>query len=292
MPPTEPRLSIVIPSHRRCDLLEACLQSVTHFAPTDAEIIVVDDGSRRGIISRTATAFPGVTVIRHNSPRGFCCAANTGIGAATGTIVELLNDDAEVTEAWADAALKAFRDSHVVAVAPLVLIHGKNPPRIDSAGDHYDRGGFACKRHHGQVLSSVRLVPGNIESVSASAGFYRRTALISAGMFSEEFGAYFDDVDLSQRLLKQGTIRFEPASVVFHHVSSSYGTQPGRRLIEQQSRNEEWLFWRHARPAHLPRHATVLAGKALRRMEEGTLGPWLTGRLKAVLTAFQSSSPR
>jgi hypothetical protein len=32
----------------------------------------------------------------------------------------------------------------------------------------------------------------------------------------------------------------------------------------------------------LPRHAAVLAGKALRRWQEGNLLPWLMGRLRAV----------
>src|SRR4051794_36837864 len=144
-------LSVVIPSHSRADLLQLCLASVVRFAPPGTEIIVVDDGSKGGIVSQTATAFPGVKVVRRPKAGGFCAAANAGIAAATAPVVELLNDDAEVTAGWADAALAWFADERIVAVAPLVLQNDPErlrrglPPLIDTAGDEYDPGGFARK---------------------------------------------------------------------------------------------------------------------------------------------------
>src|SRR5438477_9735638 len=116
-----PSLSIVIPTHNRPDLLHACLSTVTRHAPTDTEIIVVDDASPRGVASTVAQAFAGVRCLRLARCRGFCVAANAGIRVARGTIVELLNDDTEVTAGWATAALASFADASIGAVAPLVL---------------------------------------------------------------------------------------------------------------------------------------------------------------------------
>jgi GT2 family glycosyltransferase len=279
-------LSIVIPSHSRVDLLRPCLASVLRFAPPGAQIIAVDDGSRDAIVSRTAVEFSGLTVLRHERPRGFCTAANAGIAAATGDIVELLNDDAEVTAGWADAPLANFEDANVVAVAPLILQHGTDRI-IDSAGDDYDAGGFATKRGHGVrfEMNGDYAKPGPVRAASAAAAFYRRDALLRVGGFPESFGAYFDDVDLALRLGRIGAIRYEPASVVWHHVSASHGRRPSRRLVEQQSRNEEWLYWRNAvgreRWRSLPRHVGVLAGKSLCRLKDGQIVPWGIGRLRA-----------
>jgi GT2 family glycosyltransferase len=296
-------LSAVIPSHSRVDLLRLCLRSVARFAPPGTEVIVVDDGSRGAAVSRAAAEFPGVKVIRRSKPGGFCAAANAGIGAATAPVVELLNDDAEVTAGWADAALRWFADERVVAVAPLVLQNDPPrlarglPPRIDTAGDEYDPGGFARKRGHGSALvrgvaatrSGARhLRTSGTICASACAAFYRREALRRAGEFPEHFRAYFEDVDLSLRLRRLGgEIVHEPDSVVWHRVSSSYGKAPDRRVLEQQSCNEERLFWRNTHGRDLlrllPRHAAVLAGKALRRWEEGRLLPWLLGRVRAAV---------
>jgi GT2 family glycosyltransferase len=302
-------LSIVIPSHSRDDLLRLCLASVARFAPAGTEVIVVDDGSRGRRVSRAAGEFPGVRVVRRPRAGGFCAAANAGIAVATAPVVELLNDDAEVTAGWVEAALAWFASERIAAVAPLVLQNDPGrlarglPPLIDTAGDEYDPGGFAVKRGHGQPWpvrseeSGVRrgrptphsplLTPHPCWGASACAAFYRREVILRAGGFPEHFGAYFEDVDLSFRLHRLGyEIVYEPGAVVWHRVSGSYGQKPSRRMLERQSCNEERVFWRNTRgrelPKALPRHAAVLAGKALRRWQEGAFLPWLLGRLRAV----------
>lgn len=283
-------LSIVIPSHRRADLLRLCLLSVTRNAPAGTEILVVDDGSQDAVISLTALDFPNVRTIRHPRSKGFCAAANAGIRAAHGDIIELLNDDTQVTSRWADEALKCFADQRIGAVAPLVLQGTPEASRyvIDSAGDGYDPGGFAFKRGRGELVTAKRLVPRDVDAASGSSVFLRRSALQQTGLLPESFGAYFEDVDLSLRLNAAGyRIRYEPASVVWHRVGGSYG-KPGRRLVERQSCNEERLFWRN-RPGGLKplmRHVAVLGGKSLRRFRDGKLIPFAMGRLRALREAI------
>lgn len=283
-----PSLSIVIPSQSRHDLLRQCLRSVKRFAPSDAEILVVDDGSAGSIISLTALDFPGVRVLRHVRSRGFCVAANRGIEATRGTIIELLNDDTQVTAGWAEAAQRCFDDPAVGAVTPLVLAGVPEDPVhiIDSAGDGYDIGGFAWKRGHGQPLRAEFLEPRTVTGASGSSVFLRRSALTRTGLFPEHFGAYFEDVDLSLRLNAAGhRIAYEPASRIWHQCGSSYG-RARRLLVEKQSCNEERLFWRNldrSRPWRaVSRHLAVLAGKAVRRWREGNLAPFIMGRLRVI----------
>jgi GT2 family glycosyltransferase len=271
-------LCIVIPTHNRLDLLKACLTSVCRFAPAQSEIVVVDDASPLDV-GGVVAAFPGVRCLRLAKRRGFCAAANAGIAATSAPIVELLNDDTEVSAGWAEAATANFDDPNVAAVAPLVL---RPDGRIDSAGDSYDRGGFAQKIGHGESIHRFALTRREVEAASGSSAFYRRSMLEVVGGFPESFGAYFDDVDLSCRLRRAGgTIVFEPASQVVHHGGASHGPLH-RRLVEQQSCNEERLYWRNAEGlCTLPRHCAVLAAKAVRRWDEGRLWPWLSGRLRA-----------
>jgi GT2 family glycosyltransferase len=219
---------------------------------------------------------------------GFCVAANAGIAAARGRIVELLNDDTEVTPGWADAPLAWFREPTVGAVAPLVLCWpggGIGTARIDSAGDRYFIGGVAGKRCRGEILGPQHLTACRVFGASASSAFYRRELVQRIGVFPASFGAYFEDVDLSFRIRRAGyEIMYEPASRVLHHVSASHG-QPDARLVAQQSRNEERLYWRNLPTRHLlrslPMHAAVLVAKAWRRWREGNLGPFLRGRVHA-----------
>jgi GT2 family glycosyltransferase len=275
--------SIVIPSHQRADLLRACLTAVTRHAPAGTEVIVVDDASAGGQVGQVAAGFAGVRSLRLERHSGFCVAANAGIQASTGPIVELLNDDTEVQAGWADAALACFADPQIAAVAPLVLT-GPEGRVVDSAGDRYYLGGVAGKRGRGLGLGPEFFHSRPVFGASASSAFYRRSALDRVGGFPESFRAYFEDVDLAFRLQRAGyRAVFQPASRVWHQGSASYG-RPRRRLLEQQSQNEERVFWRNIPGRDLvravPRHLAVLAAKAWLRWQEGTLLPFLCGRLR------------
>jgi GT2 family glycosyltransferase len=284
-----PGLSLVIPSHNRPDLLRSCLASVARHAPPDTEVLVVDDGSAAGRVSAAAHAFPGTWVLRRERRGGFCAAANAGVRVARQPVVELLNDDTEVSAGWAEAALARFADPAVAAVAPLVLRGPPGqggPPRIDSAGDRYFAGGVARKRGQGEPLGPDYLRPGPVFGASASSAFYRRDVLLAVGGFPETFGAYFEDVDLAFRLHWAGhRVVYEPAARVWHRVSASHG-RPSARLLEQQSCNEERVFWRnlpgHVLPWAVPLHLAVVAAKAWRRWRQGELGPFVRGRLRAL----------
>jgi GT2 family glycosyltransferase len=280
-------LSIVIPSHNRSDLLRTCLNSLARHAPPGTEIIVVDDGSSQGIASGVASEFSAVQSMRSKRSRGFCAAANAGIRVARGAVIEILNDDTEVTPGWAESALKWFDDPAVASVAPLVLrgpLNGSSHGQIDSAGDRYYLGGVAGKRGHGEFLGPDYLDACRVFGASASSAFYRREVVMRLGAFPVSFGAYFEDVDLAFRLNRAGfCTMYEPKSHVLHRGGGSYGA-PRRRLLEQQSRNEERVFWRNTPPGAwgeaIPRHLAVLAGKSLRRWQEGQLVPFICGRLR------------
>src|SRR5207237_1037429 len=134
-------------------------------------------------------------------------------------------------------------------------------------------GGVAGKRGHGRPPDAALLEPRLVFGASASSAFYRRDALLRVGAFPEDFGAYFEDVDVAFRLQRAGyRAAYEPAARVLHRVSASYG-KPRRRLLERQSCNEERVFWRNlpgrALARALPLHAAVLAAKAWRRWREG-----------------------
>ncbi|MEZ6139979.1 MAG: glycosyltransferase family 2 protein [Zavarzinella sp.] len=278
-------LSVVIPSYRRADLLQDCLESVCSYAPHGTEIIVVDDGSKNGIISSVAKMFASVQVVRNAVSLGFCGAVNRGISAAQGTIIELLNDDTIVTPGWADSALSEFTDPAIGCVAPLVLIRGNSRQdrvQIDSAGDHYHLGGFARKRFHRKLLKEKNLQREIVFGASASSAFYRADLLRLVGGFPELFQAYFEDVDVSWRIRNAGwKTLFTPHSVVWHHVHGSYQERP--ELVEQQSRNEERVWWRNVpnKRRHALAHLMTLAGKSFRRLSEGNFRPFLRGRMQA-----------
>ena len=225
MTSTRPACSVVIPTYNGRRLLEVCLASIARSRPRDleVEIIVADDASTDDTPAWLADTHPDVRVVRLATNGGFVAASNAGIAAARGEVIQLLNNDTEVTPGWIEAGLAPFADPTVGSVAPLVLVRS-DPSRVDSAGDSYWFVGWPCKRGHGESASTWAGRPsGRVFGASGSSAFYRASALARVGSYDPAFGSYYEDVDLAFRLRWAGyTCVYAPGCRIFHEVSASY----------------------------------------------------------------------
>jgi glycosyltransferase involved in cell wall biosynthesis len=91
-----PRVSVVIPTYNRAELLQQAIDSVLAQTFADFEVIVVDDAStdETGAVA-TAIDDDRIRYIRHEQNRHGAAARNTGIEAARGEYVAFLDDDDE-----------------------------------------------------------------------------------------------------------------------------------------------------------------------------------------------------
>lgn len=95
---TSPLVSVVIPAYKARNYLEDALQSVSRQGYEKLEIIVVDDASPEpidDIIKRyreLPKALP-LNLIRHDKNQGIAAVRNTGIRAARGEYIALLDHD-------------------------------------------------------------------------------------------------------------------------------------------------------------------------------------------------------
>jgi GT2 family glycosyltransferase len=285
---TRPALSVVIPSYNGRALLEICLASVERCRPRHVgmEIIVADDASTDDSVAWLAATYPDVGVVRLETNRGFVGAANAGVAAARGEIVQLLNNDTEVMPGWVEAGLAPFADPTVGSVAPLVLVRSDRS-RIDSAGDSYSFVGWPCKRGHGQATVRWEDHPSDrVFGASGSSAFYRASALGRVGVYDPGFGSYYEDVDLAFRLRWAGySCVFAPGCRILHEVSASY--DHGKPALQRRmSRNAEILFWSNLPSAWLAAalvpHLIFILAQGVWRSLRGRGEPFLRGKLDAV----------
>lgn len=284
----EPQLSVVITTYNQRHLLETCLASIARHRPhhLPIEVIVSDNGSAESPAGWLRQRHPDVRLVRREQNGGFVAGANQGIQAARAPVLQLLNNDTEVTAGWVEAGLRPFDDPRVGSVSPLVLVRS-DPSRVDSAGDRYSLLGWPCKRGHGEPASRwLDREPGSVFAASGSSAFFRTEAIRAVGGFDPAFGSYYEDVDLAFRLRWAGyECVFAPDCRILHEVSATFRhSRP--ELQRQIARNAELLFWGNLPPGRLvaaigPHLAFILA-QAAHRALTGRLSPFLRGKLDAV----------
>jgi glycosyltransferase involved in cell wall biosynthesis len=107
-----PSVSIILPAYNEAEVIGSVVESLLAIAGDDWEIIVVDDGSTDETASRAAA--DGVTVVRHPYNKGNGAAVKTGLRAAAGDIVCLMDADGQHDPRQITALLEAMETYDLV----------------------------------------------------------------------------------------------------------------------------------------------------------------------------------
>lgn len=184
-PAPDPRISVVVCSYDRRDLLDQCLMSL--FDQTAAEdrfeIIVVDNSPDQALAARNAARFAGSRVRYLLEPIvGLSNARNVGTHAARAPLVAFIDDDAIATRNWIETMLDAFArfpDAGAVGGRVLPLWAFARPPWL-----HENLLGFLT-----QVDWRGRIRPLREGEWLACANLaFRRQDLLDIGGFAGNLG--------------------------------------------------------------------------------------------------------
>ena len=111
------RISVVVPTFHRLQLLRRCLEALLaqDFDPRAYEIVVVDDGHdddvRTAVLAiATVVQMPAIRYVRPPHGRGPACARNAGWHAAHAPIVAFTDDDTIPEPSWLAEGEAAMTD--------------------------------------------------------------------------------------------------------------------------------------------------------------------------------------
>lgn len=96
-----PKVSVIIPTYNRVDLLARTIESVFWQTHQNLEVIIVDDGSNDGtelLIERLKENFNEKIQYFHQNRLGACEARNKGMEIATGDYIQFLDSDDYLTK--------------------------------------------------------------------------------------------------------------------------------------------------------------------------------------------------
>jgi GT2 family glycosyltransferase len=235
-----PRFSVIVLNWNGKALLRDCLGSVRAQTCRDFETIVVDNGSCDGSIEMLAVEFPDVRVIRNASNEGFCRGNNQAIAVASGELLVLLNNDAELAPDFLERLAEADDlDPEIGMFATRIMMYDRRNV-FDSTGllvypDGICRSRGWLEKNVGQYDEADEVLGPN-----GCAAAYRRAMLDDVGVFDERYFAYLEDLDLAFRgQLRGWRCRYLPDAVVYHKKSMTSGYHSAFKafLVE---RNRIW----------------------------------------------------
>ena len=271
----DPRVSVIIPTYNRADLLPRAVNSVLSQTFTDHEIIIVDDCSSDNTQEMIATLpDPRINPIRHDQNRGQSATINTGIANARGEYIAFLDDDDE----WLPAKLEGqvpILDSSPHSVG---LVYGWMDRIQDSTGRL-----FPIYRN---------TIEGNIFENSLALNIPGPTiVLLVRTSVAREVGGYdkrltrYNDADFICRVAQRYEVTVLPEVVAIAHFEHEH-EQMGHDTPQNLSAAADFLA------THMTRFAAELDERPRAR---ATLFRRLTGveilrgNRRAALSAFVSA---
>ncbi len=230
-----------IPVYNGEATIEAAVRSLLGQTPPPAQVWVVDDASTDGTRLRVS----GLPVRLRAQARngGIGCARNAGVAGLEGCeFVAAIDADVVLAPDWAGTMIEELRDPAVAGAGGML---------VEAGGD---LASSWRRVHMPQHWGPERL--GNPRFLFGSNTLFRRSELVDAGLYGEQFRTNNEDVDLSARLLARGRrLVYNPAARAEHLKRSTLAG-----LLENLW---QWYEHKHAdeRPFDSPENLCRRVGK-------------------------------
>lgn len=214
-----PRISVVIPTYRRPELLSKCLGSLrAQDLPGDAyEVVVIDDGSADGtqtVLEESTRSWPSLRWFTQPTNRGPAAARNRGVAEASAPLILFVDDDIVATPDLVRRHIDFHEsiDDESVGMVGHVSWHSELPVSdfmrwLDASGLQFAFDTMAA----GPVARPW-------EAFYTCNLSLRRRLLEDAGGFDDRFPyPAFEDIDLGLRLARLGfRLEYVPDALAWH----------------------------------------------------------------------------
>jgi len=244
--PSNPLVSVVVPSYNHIRFVERALRSIFAQRYRRIELVVIDDGSTDGSPALLEdclrqSPFPHQLVVRDN--RGAATTLNEGIALARGDFVQFLNSDDWFAESRIDRLVAAVADSGSgwgFSSVDVVDADGQpvDPMRVRWA---YDLRCSTAAIPFRETVGSG-LITGNI-TVSSGNLFVARPLLAQLDGFRQF--RYNHDWDLCLRALKQSEPVYVAESLYHYrlHGSNTIMESADKARTEAREVCADYLDW-------------------------------------------------
>jgi len=183
--------------------------------------------------------FPQVKLIVHQKNKGFSAACLSGVKAAQGEVVILLNNDVTVCNNFIDPLISHFKKEDTFSVSPLVLDEKGHVSSVSLRIPYLRRGKMKFQKTEEAISSPRYTLFGSGGSVA-----YSRKKFLLLGGFNPLYSPfYLEDRELGLRAWRRGWKSYlEPRAKVIHPKGQTINNRFQRKFISQVKQRNEIIF--------------------------------------------------
>ncbi|HEX2700605.1 MAG TPA: glycosyltransferase [Acidimicrobiales bacterium] len=218
----QPRVSILVPTRDKVDMLRGCIDSVVERSTyTNYEFVVVDNQSAEPDTLAYLRGFAG-RVVPYPFPFNYARMMNLAASEARGDLLLFLNNDTQViTPDWLEAMIEHAQRPEVGIVGPRLLYPDGNPQHEGTIVGH--KGGHAGNVDHGGYHGLGEMVR-NCSAVTGACMMIRPSLYWRLGGHEERLRIAWNDVDLCLRVRQAGhEVVYTPFAQLFHVEGGTRG---------------------------------------------------------------------
>ena len=232
--------SVIIIAYNSCDFIPACLKSIRNACENvDAQVIVLDNGSKEPVLPEIKEFFPEVTWLEAKEDLGFGKGCNLAEKHATNPYLFFVNPDTVVSRDSFTRALDFMKEHPEAGTVGCRILNEDGSLQ------------WACRRSFPTIVSAVSKTIGlaslfpksktlasynmtyadpdemiEVDAISGSFFCIRRDVYEKLNGFDEDFFMYGEDLDLCFRTKEMGLHNYyTPVTNILHFKGQSCRTR-------------------------------------------------------------------
>ncbi|WP_069657823.1 glycosyltransferase family 2 protein [Arcticibacter eurypsychrophilus] len=254
------KVSVITVNYNQPEVTETMLKSIFRLNKyANLEIIVVDNGSRDDPTPKWRQNHPSsITFIRSQINLGFAGGNNLAAAVATGDYLFFVNNDTEFTEGLIESLVYILDRNPKVGIISPKIKYFDDPSTIQYAG--FSEMNYFTARN--KCIGAFEKDAGQYDHLTGKTGFIHgaammitRSAIDAAGLMSEIFFLYYEEMDWCERIkAAQYEVWIEPKAVIYHKESMSVGKKSALKeyfmnrnrilFIRRNTTNfTKWIFY-------------------------------------------------
>lgn len=292
-------VALLILSYDSKSFLRDCITSLLGQTYQDFQIFLIDNHSIDGSVELVRHEFPQVNIIANPENYGFGRGFNEGIRLVQSKFdyMGLLNPDIKADPRWLEESVNTLREFPQAQICNSLVLNWDGNVVENAGGAILNLaagvfGGFLSGTPRTEIPQQYKKRAFPVFFGIANAIVIKAQAFAKYGLLDENYFMYFEDIDLSWRILTGGgQVYCNPQAVVFHYGHGAKKSKEISLLLRERTETNllSTYFKNLSLPTLILMLPLVVIVRSLVSLPYVLISPRLTWRkLKGIASFFLS----